>query len=229
MDGLSFAIEGADGAIPTLDDFDLSGALRTGRRLGGARNRQLVIFRKEKQHELRNVFDEKGRIVRKVMQEVERELVRIVTPGDKNVYDGEVQEFHKREFFPQYSAFRAGKTGPIGKLLDDCDYIPPAIALELRMLGVHTQEQLADASDTLCERIPDGWELREHARVVAASERVDASKEELARVRKLAEDQAQANAEMAEELEKLRALMRDAAESTPPQPAKKSRKAKAKG
>ncbi len=55
--------------------------------------------------------------------------------------------------------------GPqVGQSVDDSEFILAPEATELRHLGVHTVEQLADASDILCEQLPRGFELREHAR-----------------------------------------------------------------
>lgn len=91
-------------------------------------------------------------------------LVRIVTPGDKTEYDGVAEDYHKRAYFRNYQAFKEGKTAIVGQSVDDSEFILAPEATELRHLGVHTVEQLADASDILCEQLPRGFELREHAR-----------------------------------------------------------------
>lgn len=93
-------------------------------------------------------------------------MVHIVTPGDTNEFNDRAEDYHRREYWPQYKAFREGRTAPIGIDIDSVEWISPNIATELRYFGVHTVEQLADASDLLCGKVPNGWELREFARSV---------------------------------------------------------------
>lgn len=95
---------------------------------------------------------------------VTREFVEIITPGDKNTIDTHAEDYHKREHFQEYQAFREGRATPIGKSIDECSYISAPIATELRILGVRTEEQLADASEVLLARLPDGFSLQQFAR-----------------------------------------------------------------
>lgn len=94
-----------------------------------------------------------------------REMVRIVTPGDRSVYDGVAEEYHKRNYFRQYAAYRDGKNGPIGTDLKDAEFVGSSELIELNYLGCYTIEQLADAADSLCDRLPRGYELRNAAKV----------------------------------------------------------------
>jgi hypothetical protein len=103
-------------------------------------------------------------VLKTAVREVEREMVHIVTPGDKNEVDDFAQDYHRREYWHHYKAFRDGKGIPLGTPVEECQYIAPTIATELKYLGVHTEEQLADAADLLVERLPDGYSLREFAR-----------------------------------------------------------------
>lgn len=162
-----------NGIIPnwgaeTLQNFDTNN-IQDGERLRGS-NRQYVRFYKKKDFEIHadkvKINEKTGdtRVISTKAVEVEKEMVHVVTPGDKNVYDGEAQDFHKREFWRQYSAYRSGQTAPLGSSVDDANFISPQIATELKYHGCHTVEQLAEASDILCGNLPNGWELREFAR-----------------------------------------------------------------
>lgn len=93
-----------------------------------------------------------------------KQMVRIVTPGDKSVYDSFAEEDHKRNYFRQYSAFRDGKAADMGTSLKDAEFVGSSELIELNYLGVYSIEQLADASDSLCDRLPRGYELRTAAR-----------------------------------------------------------------
>lgn len=153
---------------PTLQNFDLSN-IEEGKRIGGSK-RQYVRFYKRKSLEIRakdvKVNERTGevRVLNTEAVPVEQEFVEIITPGDKNSYNDKATDWHRREFWAHYKAFRDGKTAPLGKSIDECSYVSSNISTELLYLGVHTEEQLADASDYLCEQVPNGWELREFAR-----------------------------------------------------------------
>lgn len=153
---------------PTLEGLDVSTATE-GKRLSGS-SRQFVRFYNQTTSE---VFAKKVRINEKTgattvletgSRPVTREYVEIITPGDKNVVNCHAEDFHKREHFRHYQAFREGRAAPMGKSIDECSYVSAPIATELRILGIHTEEQLADASELALGRVPDGFALREFAR-----------------------------------------------------------------
>lgn len=154
---------------PTLEGFDLNN-VQEGQRISGIK-RQFVRFYKKKivQPRALNTFTAptgETKILSATTDHIEREMVEIITPGDKNTVDDFAQDFHKREHWNAYKNFRNGNVAPMGQSVDEANFITPPIATELRYLGVHTVEQLADAADILCERVPNGWELREFARAV---------------------------------------------------------------
>lgn len=157
---------------PTLQNFDTSNP-QEGQRIGGS-NRQLVRFYKKKIPLLKTVSGELNEltgdlhVAKSAVDYIEKEFVMIVTPGDKNSVDDYATDWHRREFWREYKAYRDGKSAPFGTDLEDCDWCEAAITLELKYRGCHTQEQLADASDLLCNQIPNGWELREYARALCA-------------------------------------------------------------
>lgn len=168
---------------PTLQDFDTANVAE-GQRIGGSK-RQYVRFYKKKWVE---IYTTKARINEKTgtstpletgTREVEKEFVHIVTPGDKNAVDDFAQDFHRREHWAEYKAFRDGRTAPLGMSIDECTFISPSIATELKYLGVHTVEQLADGADILCNQIANGWELREYARAVCKANKDNQSLEQV--------------------------------------------------
>lgn len=160
---------------PTLDGLDLNN-LQEGQRVRGSA-RQYVRFYSKKVPRVKatkaqiNPLTGSAKVLETMVDEVEREFVEIITPGDKNTVDDFAEEFHKREHWKEYQAFRAGKTAPLGKPVEDCEYISPPQATELRIHHCHTEEQLADASDILVNQIPNGWTLREFARAMCKARR----------------------------------------------------------
>lgn len=155
---------------PTLEGFDLNN-LRDGQRVRGL-SRQMVRFYRKKivvaQATEVKVDPKTGatKPIKTEPREVEKEFVHIVTPGDKNEYDDVAQDFHRREFWAQYNAFRSGKAAPFGTPIEECSFIPSNLVTELKYLNVHTAEQLADCSDLLCNQIANGWEMREFAKAI---------------------------------------------------------------
>jgi len=170
---LNQALNFAEFDSPTLQGIDTFDRDRN--RLGGSSKRQMVRFFKETTMEVQTTradvlkdrtgqFVESTKILERKAVPVTKEMVEIVTPGDKNVVYDRAQDFHKLEHFDVYRAYREGRTAPIGMPIEDCKFISGPIALELRVHKVFTVEQLADASDDLCRLIPNGWELREFSR-----------------------------------------------------------------
>lgn len=153
---------------PTLEGFDTSNVV-SGQRLGGS-TRQFVQFYHKKFVEptavetVTNPKTGEVKVTKVEPREVTREMVKIITPGDKNEIDDFAQDYHKYEFWKHYKAFREGKGAPIGTPIDEVSYIPSNVALELKFLGCHTEEQFADSLDLLAGRIGNGFELREFAR-----------------------------------------------------------------
>lgn len=152
----------------TLEGFDTSNP-QSGMPLQGS-SRQFVRFYPKKFVQVYatevEINEKLGttKVLKTATRDREYEMVQIVTPGDTNEIDCIAEDYHKRHFWKQYKAFRENKGALIGKDLDLCEYVPTPIVTELKYLGCHTQEQLADASDLLCGRLADGFSLREFAR-----------------------------------------------------------------
>lgn len=197
---------------PTLQDFDVTD-VQDGQRLKGS-NRQYVRFYKKVFKEvvtLEAKINEKtgtSTPVKVGVKDVERLMVNIVTPGDKNVVDAPAEDFHKREHWAHYKAFMDGRTAPIGTSLDECNYVSPSVATDLRYYGCHTEEQLADASDILCAQIANGFELREFARARCKANIQEGTKKEVQVLRADLERSHAETAALKAEMEELRRLIR---------------------
>lgn len=172
---------------PTLEGFDLD-SIQEGQRIKGS-NRQYVRFYNKTYSETYaskvKINEKTGncQVLETKTRPVTKEFVQIITPGDKNEYDGVAYDYHKREHWKAYKAFRDGRTAPLGLSVDETDFISPNIATELRYYGCHTVEQLADCSDELCNQVPSGWELREFARAKVKANAENGTSQEVAVLR----------------------------------------------
>jgi len=127
-------------------------------------NRQSVRFYTKQDLELCAVLNPEGtKVARYEPIPVSKLMVRIETPGDKNIFDDVANEYHKREYKRYYYAFKDGKGAPVGHALEDCDYIQPVMVTELKYEGIHTMEQLADAPDNVLDRLPLGRPYQHYA------------------------------------------------------------------
>lgn len=161
------------GGSETLMGFDTSN-MEVGQPIRGKSNRQFVRFYWKKivtfvaKKVETNAFGS-VKVLEKERVEKDVEMVNVVTPGEKNIVDDFAQDYHRQQFYPQYKAFRDGKTAPIGTPLEEVDFIGGGILTELKYREVHTVEQLADAGDSLCAIIPNGYELRANAQAIVKS------------------------------------------------------------
>lgn len=120
------------------------------------------------------VLDEKGKpqfeidsktgLPFKIAYEENVEMVRVETKGDTNIKDDVADEFIKRQYFRQYKFFKEGRF-PDGHPIEDFEFIQAPTILELHLLGIHTIEQVATASDLVCGQLKDqsGYEIRDIA------------------------------------------------------------------
>lgn len=172
LDGLNLGDGTRLGEVPSLQGLDLS-TMQNGMPVRG-KARQMVRFYWKEVPEiyateveivpLGNTGTTTTNVKKTAMRTVKKEMVHIVTPGDKNEYDDVVTDYHRSEYWAQYKAFREGRGIPLGTPIEECEFIPTGIAHELKLKNVHTLEQLADAGDLLCGLIPDGFMWREYAR-----------------------------------------------------------------
>lgn len=109
-------------------------------------------------------IDPKTGLPFKIAYEENVEMVRVETKGDTNIKDDVADEFIKRQYFRQYKFFKEGRF-PDGHPIEDFDFIQAPTILELHLLGIHTIEQIAAASDLVCGQLKDqsGYEIRDIA------------------------------------------------------------------
>lgn len=94
-------------------------------------------------------------------------FIRIVIPGDRNnVQECKATDYHKQRYPRAWAAFQAGqKEGFSGTALESWPQITRSQVKEAKYFEVHTVEQLAELSDTHCQRLGMGWmELRNKAK-----------------------------------------------------------------
>lgn len=210
---LSSAIPDFDGA-PTLQgfepnniqDFQVGEPIRTKSRQYVKFYRKVVPVVKAKKVKI-NEKTGQVRVLESEVVHVDKEFVCIVTPGDKNVFDNIATEIHKREFWEHYQAFRDGRTAPVGKDLDECEYVPSSVVTEMKYLKCFTEEQLADASDLFCGRVPDGWVYREYARAMVKANRPET--QEVAKLHGQLESANSVIAQMQAKMQELEAMILD--------------------
>lgn len=176
----------------SLEGLDMSHA-EAGKRVRG-NARQFVRFFN---HTYSEIFTKRAKvnektgattILEKDVRPVTKEFVQIITPGDAGTEIFTMAEdYHKNEHFAEYRAFREGRVAPTGRPIDECAYISQPVVTELKVKRVFTEEQLASASDVLCEQIPDGFALRENARCSAKANELNANPAMLVLQKDLAE------------------------------------------
>lgn len=206
---------------PTLENIDFENA-QTGVRLVG-KGRQYVRFYKKKFAQVYatdvqiNPITGSTKVLATATRDVEKEFVEIITPGDKNSYDDVAEEYHKREFWKQYKAFRNNEGVPQGKDLDHCTYVPTATATELKYRGCYTEEQLADASDLLVGMVANGWDLREFAKAMVKADRENKTVGEVGHLKGELVKAQSTITQLMEEQDKLRTMMQELNARTAPE------------
>lgn len=84
------------------------------------------------------------------------EHVRILVPGDKlSIVDRLASDDDKRRFAEHYAKFKAGQgTEVIGTRLEVVPWMTRSKVEEYKFFGIHTVEQLAEASDSVGQKFP---------------------------------------------------------------------------
>lgn len=139
----------------------------------------------------------------------------VITPGDKNVHDDVATDYHKRAYWKQYKAFMDGKTGPEGQPIDDCEFVQPGEATELKRLEIHTVEQLAEAPELALHQVPRGFELRDYARAWVKAMKGDSAGQVAKKLSAELSETKDVIQKQAEMIEQLRAQMAVMQQHTP--------------
>lgn len=92
--------------------------------------------------------------------------VRVITPGDKlNIIDRVASKDDKLRFAAQFAKYTAGRGDEVvGTRLDTVPWMPRSKVEEYKYFGVHTIEQLAEASDSVGQKFPSFYSDRDRAK-----------------------------------------------------------------
>jgi hypothetical protein len=93
------------------------------------------------------------------------DFIRIVTPGDRNnIVDRPVRASDKFRFAKQYEHYKQhGAQALTGTVLEEWPMISRAMVENLKTVGFHTVEQLAEARDDIVQRFPGMTMLKQKA------------------------------------------------------------------
>lgn len=134
------------------------------------------------------------------------DMIRIIAPGDKNnIIETKVDITHQQRFPDKYKRFKEGQTqGISGWILKEWPAVTASQVKELNYHEIHTVEQLAALSDGSVSKLGMGMqELRTKAKAALAAAAGNAQNEQAA-----VEMQ-----RMADEIESLKALLKQPATS----------------
>jgi len=92
--------------------------------------------------------------------------VKIIVPGDKlSIIDRMASEDDKRRFAAHWDKYKAGKgQDVIGTRLEGVAWMSRSKVEEYKYFGVHTVEQLAEASDSVGQKFPGFFTDRDKAK-----------------------------------------------------------------
>ncbi|MFI5223344.1 MAG: hypothetical protein ACHQX3_03720 [Nitrospirales bacterium] len=94
------------------------------------------------------------------------DCVRIMVPGDKlSIVDRLASEDDKRRFADQFAKYQAGQqTQLVGTPLEQVPWMSRSKVEEYKYFGIHSVEQLANASDSVGQRFPGFYGDRDKAK-----------------------------------------------------------------
>jgi hypothetical protein len=129
------------------------------------------------------------------------DCVRIMVPGDKlSIVDRMASDDDKRRFADHFAKYQAGQqTQLIGTPLEQVPWMSRSKVEEYKYFGIHSVEQLAEASDSVGQKFPGFYTDRDKAKafIEAASghnARIAQLEAALAQMQEKMEAQAQAKA-----------------------------------
>jgi predicted RNase H-like nuclease (RuvC/YqgF family) len=134
----------------------------------------------------------------------EREMVRIVIPGDKLLeVVSNVTERHRRRWPEQYKRWKQGLEEPLsGTPLSQWPILPRSRVEELTAMGIRTVEALADLADGNIPKRSGIQELKNKARLWLEKSKDNSV---LTRLQKQSEDQEKENERLKQQLAELSA------------------------
>lgn len=110
----------------------------------------------------------------------EIEMVRIFTPGSRDIMVGKATPQYQQRFPKQYAAFKAGKDQPLeGTPLEEVPFLSVGQVAELKAINVRTLEQLAYMPDNLAQQVMGNFAIRQKALNLIASNKEHAPAKQL--------------------------------------------------
>lgn len=136
----------------------------------------------------------------------DEERVQHLVPGSPNSPVERVRDEHRQRWPEEYAKFKAGmETSLSGVPLEQWAAITKSVVLELKYLGLHTVEQVADMPDQACQRIRTGGQkIRELAKQYLDDAYAQAEAQKLLAIQ---ERQASENADLRNKVAELAALV----------------------
>jgi hypothetical protein len=135
-----------------------------------------------------------------------RVYIEATAPQSKSNYNGPITPRLKKSFPLMWKSFldRKDKLEVTGTLIiDGMPDISTNIQEKLQAMGIQTIEHLAEISDSAIGRIPLGVQLRERAKIMLRTNtdsKIDDISDELAEMREIIAEQAEANRLLTEQL-----------------------------
>lgn len=131
----------------------------------------------------------------------EIKMVRIFTPGSRDIMVGKATPHYQERFPKQWAAFMQGQDQPLGGTpIEEVPFLSVGQVAELRAINVRTLEQLAYMPDNLAQAIMGNFALRQKAIDLIAANK------EHAPAKALEEELAKRDKELAEMREQLAIL-----------------------
>ena len=94
----------------------------------------------------------------------QRDMVRVITPGSKDILTNKASEYYQRRFPKQWQRYKDNQNQtPDGTPLDQVPFLSVTQIAELRALNVMSLEGLAGMADTVAHRFMGFHEMRTKA------------------------------------------------------------------
>ncbi len=133
----------------------------------------------------------------------EYDYIKIQVAGERDYFEGPVNEQHRAEFPNEWQAYQCGAQMTVsGTPLEEWPQMRPGIVNQLKALEVFTVEALAGLSDVQLQKIPNGSKLRQDAREYLTRASDAASSAELVALREKSAAQEAQLTQQAEQLAK---------------------------
>jgi hypothetical protein len=94
------------------------------------------------------------------------DCIRIMVPGDKlSIVDRLASDDDKRRFADEYAQYQAGQqTQMVGTPLEQTPWMTRSKVEEYKYFGIHSVEQLSEASDSVGQKFPGFYQDRDRAK-----------------------------------------------------------------